>query len=301
MYTYYQRITRFIQIVVVSGVIVVSMLFAGKVIAAELPPIYNSKVNFSEETPMVIEAREYESTTVTIRGENSIVASFALTPGGSPLPSRLDIRMLNRPMVTDSGFELQPASQKLPLRLPGLPAGEYVVYLWLGDEARARDSRPLTVSGPLTPLSLRPVVDDETQRMTIALSQAWINARFALPIPIEEAFYAWRADSAAAPSGTVPVHLFVYKAAQPGYFFSAKPSEIALLRTIRDFTDEGPLFRALAPEGGACPLKTKPIYRALQSISVATHRYTAEASAYANLVESGAWIGEGIAFCVPTY
>jgi Repeat of unknown function (DUF5648) len=300
MYTYSRRVTRIIQTMFASGGVFISTLFTSSAIAAE-PPIYISNLSFSEETPTIIEAREYEPLTVTIRGEKSIVASFSLSPAVSPLPSRLDIRMLNRPMVKDSGFPTAPPSPKLPLRLPGLPAGEYLVSLWVGDEARARDSRRLTVSVPLTPLSLRPVVDDETQRMTIALSQAWISARFALPIPIEEAFYAWQAGSASAPTGSLPVHLFVNNAAQPGYFFTAKPSEIALLRTIRDFTDEGPAFRALAPEGGACPLKTKPIYRALQSISVATHRYTAEASAYANLVESGEWIGEGVAFCVPTY
>jgi hypothetical protein len=262
--------------------------------------IYESTVYFSEEVPERIEAREYEPIAVTIRGEKPIVISFSVTPNVSSLPSsRLDIRLLNRPM-SGCGFPICPPPPKFPLVLPGLPPGEYVVNLFLSDEPNPRgESRRLSVAERFTLQPIRAFVHDQSGRMTMRLSHDFVAPLFDGQIPVEEGIYAWRKESDAAPASTLPVHSFVYNATQPPtYYFTLRTSEMELLRRISGWSDQGPVFRAIAPVKGTCPFATRPVYQAFNGVGVATHRYTVHASAYAHMVAGGEWAGEGVAFCV---
>ncbi|TAG69281.1 MAG: hypothetical protein EAZ24_14620, partial [Burkholderiales bacterium] len=83
------------------------------------------------------------------------------------------------------------------------------------------------------------------------------------------------------------------------YYTVDEPTK-SLLRNA-GWQDNGVFLRVLRDTGGTCPAGSEPVYRAFRPAKAgqwgATHRYTADPTAYRNWLQSGNWAGEGVAFC----
>ncbi len=226
-------------------------------------------------------------------------------------------------------FDPNPLYAPTPVTLPGLPPGSYKLLLGnalafnLPTSSYAETSTlNIVVSGLpasmlVTPMAFMPFtipplgvpVDRNWYRPKhyMALGQSEVVSLLALNTPeafwtnkpmwtlTEPPFRAWP-NVPDAPSATVPVCRFFNPAAVT-HFYSAKPSDCALLAASSGWVNEGIAFRTLLPVNGVCPLATQPVYR-LFSQTLSNHRYTQSAETY-NALQLRGYVGEGAAFCSP--
>ena len=226
-------------------------------------------------------------------------------------------------------FEPDPDNVPTPVIIPGLPPGIYKLLLGnalafnLPTSAYAESSTlSLVVSGLpasliVTPMAFMPFsrpplagpMDRNWYRAKhyLALGQNEVESLLALNTPIafwsnaplwtltEPPFRVWP-NVPEAPSATVPVCRF-FNTVAVTHFYSAKPSDCALLAASSEWTNEGIAFRTLLPVNGVCPLATQPVYR-LFSQTLSNHRYTQSAETY-NALQIRGYVGEGVAFCSP--
>jgi hypothetical protein len=127
-------------------------------------------------------------------------------------------------------------------------------------------------------------------------------------------FQAWL-RVADAPGYATPVCRF-YASGPNSHFYTADPGECQYLKSLEQkqradanakgqpfpgWQFEAIAFYAVAPQGGACPSGTTPVYRAYNNRAAendSNHRFTASERMRQAMRQS--WVDEGVAFCSPT-
>src|SRR5687767_8924714 len=97
-----------------------------------------------------------------------------------------------------------------------------------------------------------------------------------------------------------PVFRF-YTFGANSHFFTANAGECGFLRRHDPgWIYEGDVFGAHLPVNGACPGRTKPVYRLYNNrwmFNDSNHRFVTRLDLYREMEAKG-WLGEGLAFCV---
>lgn len=101
-------------------------------------------------------------------------------------------------------------------------------------------------------------------------------------------------------SGGYPVFRFYGRGAN-SHFFTVGAAECGSVRNYDpEWLYEGVAFGAFMPVNGACPARTRPLYRSYNGRAAqkdSNHRFVARQDLYAQMQARG-WIGEGVALCL---
>jgi hypothetical protein len=267
--------------------------------AATLP--LTTPLSFDPETPVTLEAVEYEPLRVTLLGFDPQLNRI-YTRSVSAF-TELNLSFNNFGMVEE--FPTPPAPRKHAFDIPGLAAGLYVVNLRFPD-GTIKDTRQLRVAAKGRKVSVQTYAQGGAQAFTLAASEDEADRMLEIAIPSDSAFLAWSAAGDAPRSARAIQRLrYTGLGASRGFYFTDDLTEIARLTKIPNWSNEGVAFYLLKPQYGTCAFGTDPVYRAFRQFPP-SHRYTTHSSAYQswikteNWIYTGAWIGEGIVFCAPT-
>jgi hypothetical protein len=255
---------------------------------------------FAQHVGDEIVAIEFDAVQVPILSYRARLNRVWIETGANPISSEVNVSFNFDSSQLDFPTPQQPQLERF--LLPGLPPGNYSLRL-IDSAGKTGDQRRLRVTAAQAKQSIDTYTINAA-RFVLAGSIAEAASLFG-DGPVEETgskFLAWPVGGV-SPTTAKPVTRLKYQSGVvTTYFFTLLDRDVATLSSLPGWTNEGPVFKLIAPEAGVCPFATQPIYRSFNQLADdirPTHRYTPNVAAYTDWIATHRWSGEGVAFCAP--